>query len=488
MPEDNLDDISMSLYNSNYFTSVGYVSNKMSQKELLHEKKQFAATVKKPNYTEPLKIAKLLQLETWPACKNPAKCQVPTVRFKPDIALVVEEVQVDQGDGDGDGGDDDGDDGSGGDGGACGDGGGDGSGGDSRDGGDGNDDDGGDDDDDDGGDDDDDGCMKGIKCTKKSQSTKSKKAKVEVVAQVHRQEGDKEEEEEEVLEQGEEGDQNTRPQPSTSQAGLTTQAATAQSVTTPTPIRRSGRKVTLTQMYTPGTALTSPTGSEGPPGAPRGASAKHSLQGKGKKRKIVDPDLTPPKLDTTKWTVGGDGDGDNPEQGAADPDARSRFAFHSPIVIVETEGYKKNWDQSSYASKAMCELPSSLAFSPVGFVIYVFHNKVVIVSAWHRVKDMTIHTSCKTISMQESHVDLLQQWKYLTKRLIEILIVQIKGLHIMPKQFLNGREKTVVITLVTLALTLRHYVRSVSTVMIWMRSIQSITKSPTFLTKPSNKL
>ena len=104
IPEDNLDDISMSLYNSNYFTTVGYVSNKMSQKELLHEKKQFAATVEKPDYTEPLKIAKLLQLETWPACKNRAKCQVPTVWFKPDIALVVEEVQVDEGDGDGDGG------------------------------------------------------------------------------------------------------------------------------------------------------------------------------------------------------------------------------------------------------------------------------------------------------------------------------------------------------------------------------------------------
>ena len=80
------------------------------------------------NYTEPLKIAKLLQLETWPACKNPAKCQVPTVRFKPDIALVVEEVQVDQGDGDGDGGDD-----GGGDGGVCGESVGDRGGGDGRD-------------------------------------------------------------------------------------------------------------------------------------------------------------------------------------------------------------------------------------------------------------------------------------------------------------------------------------------------------------------
>ena len=131
-------------------------------------------------------------------------------------------------------------------------------------------------------------------------------------------------------------------------------------------------------MYTPGTALTSPTSGKGPPGAPHGASAKRSLQGKGKKRKI-DPDLTPPKLDTTKWTTGGDGD--NAEQGAADPDARSRFAFHSPIVIVEIEGDKKNWDQSSYASKAMCELASLLVFNTVGFVIDVFHDKVVIVLA-----------------------------------------------------------------------------------------------------------
>ena len=145
----------------------------MSQKELLHEKKQFAATVEKLNYTQLLKIAKLLQLENWPACKNHAKCQVPTVRFKPDIALVVEEVQVDEGDGDGDGGDD--------------------GGGDGGDGGDGNDHD------------DDDGGMKRPKCRKKSQSAKPKKANVEVVAQVDRQEGDKEEEEEEVLEQGEKG-------------------------------------------------------------------------------------------------------------------------------------------------------------------------------------------------------------------------------------------------------------------------------------------
>ena len=310
---------------------------------------------------------------------------------------------MDQGDGDG------GDDG-GGDGGVHGDGGGDRGGGDGGDRGDGNDDD--------------DGGMRRPKCRKKSQSAKPKKAKVEVVAQVHRQEGDKEEEEEEVLEQGEEGDQSTRAQLSTSQAGLTTQAATAQSLTTPTPIRQSGRKVTLTQMYTPGTALTSPTSDGGPPGAPHGASAKCLLQGKGKKRKI-DPDLTPPKLDTRKQTVGGDGD--NAEQGAADPDAHRRFEFHSPIVIVEIEGDKKNWDQSSYASKAMCELASSLAFNTIGFVIYVFQDKVVIVSAWHRVKDMTIHTSCEIISMQESLADLLQQWKYLTTRIIEILIVQING-------------------------------------------------------------
>ena len=108
-----------------------------------------------------------------------------------------------------------------------------------------------------------------------------------------------------MLEQEEERDQSTRPQLSTSQAVPTTQAGTAESVTTPaqtctsqtvkmtqasTPIRQSGRKVTLTQMYTLGTALTTPTGGEGPPGAPRGTSAKHSLQGKGRKRKIVDPD------------------------------------------------------------------------------------------------------------------------------------------------------------------------------------------------------
>ena len=335
MPEDNLDDNLMTLYNSNYFTSVGYVSNKMSQKQLPHEKKQFAASVKEPDPTEALKISKLLQLETWPAHKNATKCQVLTVWFKPDIALVVEEVQVD-----GDGGDDGGDDGS--------------DGGDHAHGDGGSDGDGGDGDDDDGGDDDDDGGMKGTKWTKKSQSTKSKKAKVDVAAQVHRQEGDKEQEEEEVLEQEEEGDQSTRPQPSTSQAVPTTQTGIAQSVTTAaqastsqtvtmtagsTPVRWSGRKVTPTQMHTPGTALTSPTGGEGPPGGPRAASAKCSVQGKGRKRKIVDPDLTPPKLDTTRQTMGGDHD--DPEECAPDNDVHSRYPFHSPIVIVEIEGDKK---------------------------------------------------------------------------------------------------------------------------------------------------
>ena len=136
----------------------------------------------------------------------------------------------------------------------------------------------------------------------------------------------------------------------------------------------------------------------------------------------------------------------------------------------------------------MCELASLLAFNTIGFVIYVFHDKVVIVSAWCCVKDMTIHTSCKTISMQESRANLLQQWKYLTMRIIEILIVQINGAAHNAQTILNRRDKTVVITLVTLVLALRDYVRSVSTVVIWVRSIQSITKSPTCLTKPTNKL
>ena len=38
-----------------------------------------------------------------------------------------------------------------------------------------------------------------------------------------------------------------------------------------------------------------------------------------------------------------------------------------------------------------------------------------------------MHTFSKTISVQESGADLLQQWKYLSKRFIEILIVQING-------------------------------------------------------------
>ena len=201
MSEDALLNILMTLHNSNYFTAVGYISNKMNQQQLLDKTKQFAASVKEPDYTEALKISKLLQLETWPACKNATKCQLLTVRFKPDIALVVEEVQVDRGDGDGD--DDGGDDGSDGGDHAHGDGGSDGGGGNGRDDGDSNDDD-----------DDPDGGRKGMKCTKKSQSTKSKKEKVDVVAQVHRQQGEEEEEEqkgEEVLEQEEEGDQSIRP-------------------------------------------------------------------------------------------------------------------------------------------------------------------------------------------------------------------------------------------------------------------------------------
>ena len=194
-----------------------------------------------------------------------------------------------------------------------------------------------------------------------------------MVAQVHRQQEEEEEEEEkgeEVLEQGEEGDKSTRLQLSTSQAVPMTQAGTAQSVTTPaqtstsqtvvmtqgsTPIRWSSRKVTLTQTYTPGTALTTPTGSQGPPSAPHGASAKHSLQGKGRKSKIVDPDLTPPKLDMTKWTVGGDGD--NPDQCAPDPDVRGQYPFHGPIVIVEIEGDKKTGTRVVMHPKPCTSLP-----------------------------------------------------------------------------------------------------------------------------------
>ena len=54
----------------------------------------------------------------------------------------------------------------------------------------------------------------------------------------------------------------------------------------------------------------------------------------------------------------------------------------------------------------MCEIASCLAFGTVGFVIYVFHDKVVLVSAWCHVKDMTIHTCSETIAMQESGANL----------------------------------------------------------------------------------
>ena len=149
-----------------------------------------------------------------------------------------------------------------------------------------------------------------------------------------------------------------------------TQAGTAQSVTTPaqtstlqtftmtqesTPVRRSSRKGTPTQMYTPGTALTTKTGSQGPPGAPHGASTKRPLQGKGRKRNIVDPDLTPPKLDTMKQTMGGDGD--DPEQCTPDPNVHGQYPFHSPIIIVEIEGDKKTGIRVVMHLKLCARLP-----------------------------------------------------------------------------------------------------------------------------------
>ena len=87
--------------------------------------------------------------------------------------------------------------------------------------------------------------------------------------------------------------------------------------------------------------------------------------------------------------------------GASAPlNPNARYPFKSPLVIVEAQGKKINWDHNLYSSKALCEICCALAFAPQGYIVHVFPERVDLVSAYRNHNDMTI--DCQVEQIQYS--------------------------------------------------------------------------------------
>ena len=101
------------------------------------------------------------------------------------------------------------------------------------------------------------------------------------------------------------------------------------------------------------------------------------------------------------------------------------YPFRSPLVIVEVQGKKVNWDHNIYSSKAFCEIASALAFAPQGYIVHVFNERVDLVSAYRNHTDMTIHCEVEQINIQKNDQNLVAAFDTLTSRLVQILVKQM---------------------------------------------------------------
>ena len=103
IPQNTLQNIDTTFYNNNFSTAVGYVSTKIGREDIRDVKKPYATTniynpgaqpPVLPLYTNPLQIGKLLQLQQWPNClRVGGACHQPHILCKPDMAIVLEEIQ-----------------------------------------------------------------------------------------------------------------------------------------------------------------------------------------------------------------------------------------------------------------------------------------------------------------------------------------------------------------------------------------------------------
>ena len=103
----------------------------------------------------------------------------------------------------------------------------------------------------------------------------------------------------------------------------------------------------------------------------------------------------------------------------------ARYPFRSPLVIVEVEGKKVNWDHNMYSSKAFCEIASALAFALQGYIVHVFPERVDLVSAYRDHTDMTIKCEAEQINIQKNDQNLVAAFDTLTSRLVQILVKQM---------------------------------------------------------------
>ena len=103
----------------------------------------------------------------------------------------------------------------------------------------------------------------------------------------------------------------------------------------------------------------------------------------------------------------------------------ARYPFRSPLVIVEVQGKKLNWDHNLYSSKAFCKISSALAFAPQGYIVHVFPERVDLVSAYRDHTDMTIKCEAEQINLQKKDQNLVTAFDTFTSRLVQILVKQL---------------------------------------------------------------
>ena len=103
----------------------------------------------------------------------------------------------------------------------------------------------------------------------------------------------------------------------------------------------------------------------------------------------------------------------------------ARYPFRSPLVIVEVQGKKINWDHNLYSFKALCKICCALTFAPQGYIVHVFPERVDLVSAYRNHNDMTIDCEVEQINIQKNDQNLVAVFDTLTSRLVQILVKQM---------------------------------------------------------------
>lgn len=99
--------------------------------------------------------------------------------------------------------------------------------------------------------------------------------------------------------------------------------------------------------------------------------------------------------------------------------------FRIPILICEIEGSKDVWGGGEQESKALEEALYSLAFTPINFLIFVYHNRWELISCKRNTDTSTIDLEQETVYLQTDGDNFQDKMIYIIKCIIKILVKQL---------------------------------------------------------------